>query len=364
MTLFSLGLLDNVRGPYFADIISDLNLSNTQGSLFFAVVSGMAFVAAQVVPFMASRFSLLNVIRMALVTMGVGFYFIAYAHSLSVLLLFCVIFGLGFGVLNVAQNLLILEGSSLYLRRRLFSGLHGMYAFSSLIAPLIAAQLFQLQINWRVAFMGFASIVIVSLIVSFFARSEKSILRPHAPVRNLQRVKFKSYSSIGGVLSLYVLAELVLSTRLSLYVRQTYMYSPAQAANLLALFFLFLLVGRFIFLFIPFKSSNLVIIERCLVCTFVAYILGLWVHPWLFALAGFTMAPIFGLSIDLVAEMFPEHSSQAVSNVIGLSCIYIVSMHIVMGLLSDWIGITQAMSIGLVFIFSAWLLLKRRRHED
>lgn len=364
VTLFSLGLLDSARGPYFADIMSDLHLTNTQGSLFFAVVSSMAFFTAWIVPSLVRNFSLLMVIRMGLLVMGLGFALVSMASNFMMLLLSCVIFGFGFGVLNVAQNLLILEGASSALRRRLFSGLHGMYAFASLVAPLVAAQLFRMQITWRTAFMGFASVVVVSLVVSLFVKQDKSFQKNKSiseisgSEKNLEKIKFKSYGLVGSMLSLYVLAELLVSTRLSLYVRQVYFYSPEQAANLLALFFLFLLLGRVIFFLISFKASSLLIIEFCIVFTFFAYVLGLWVHPWLFALTGLTMAPIFALSLDMVADMFPDLSSLALSNVIGLSCVYIVSMHVVMGLLSDWIGIAQAMTLGLVFLFVTWVLLK------
>jgi FHS family glucose/mannose:H+ symporter-like MFS transporter len=368
LSLFSLGLLDNARSPYFADILTDLQLSNTEGSLFFATVSSMAFFTAWAVPRLVEKFSLIMVVRFALLSMGIGFALVSRAQSLLSLIFMSVIFGLGFGILNVAQNLLILEGASSHMRRRLFSGLHGMYAFSSWLAPLIAAQLFRLQVSWREAFLGYSSVVVLALLSSFWASSKsgsdaqsKANSESLAPSSSKKKLKLNSYGLIGSIISFYVVAELIIATRLPLYMRTVYEYTPEQAANLLAGFFLLLLIGRFLFLFIPFRSSNLKIIEISLWLTLFSFLMGLLVHPWLFVLAGLTMAPVFGLSIDTVAEMFPEFSTQAVSSVIGLTCVYIVSMHILIGMLTDWLGIAIAMYSGVFCVVIAIGLLQLLR---
>ena len=74
LTLFALGLLDNARGPYFPDIIRDLNLNDTQASLFFATVSTVAFFSGRVVPQLVNKLGLMNVIRIGVVLMGAGFW--------------------------------------------------------------------------------------------------------------------------------------------------------------------------------------------------------------------------------------------------------------------------------------------------
>ncbi len=353
-TLFTLGLLDNSRGPYFPDITADLKLSDTEASLFFVVVSFMAFLSGLLVPTLARRVGLIRLLRLGQILMGLGFGLITLAHSLSTLILTCAIFGCGFGLINVTQNLLIIGSSTGELRRRLLSGLHGMYAFASLIAPLIVAHLFRIKILWREAYVGFALFVVASLVSTFFIESKNIPIEKKAEPN---RPKNRAYLLVGALLSFYVVSEVLIVTRISLYARRLYDYSPDEASILMALFFLCLLAGRFLFLFVPFKSANLKIIEMSLVMSFVIYFLGLYVHPWLLALCGLTMAPVFALTVDLIAELFPNHSSDALAFCLALSCAFIVSMHFVAGVISDIYGIGAAMHTGLFTLFISWLLL-------
>jgi hypothetical protein len=42
----TLGLIDNARGPFFPEILKDLELNGTYGSTFFATTSLLAFVGS------------------------------------------------------------------------------------------------------------------------------------------------------------------------------------------------------------------------------------------------------------------------------------------------------------------------------
>lgn len=360
-TLFVLGLLDNARGPYFPDITADLRLSDTQASLFFAVASTVAYFSGRVVPELSRRMGLMNTVRLGQILMAIGFASISLAQGLTTLILTCALFGYGFGIINVAQNLLVIDGAQGKWRRQLFSGLHGMYAFSSLIAPLVIAQLFRMNHGWREVYLGFASVVSISFVSSFFAKTQHRQPAEQQLLRNPDR---NAYWLVGSMLSLYIVAELLISTRLSLYVRRAHGFTPDEAASLLALFFLMLLVGRLVFLFIPFKATNVKIIELSLISSIFMLALGLSFHPLLIAFCGLTMAPVFAISLDLLTEQYPTFSADAIASCLALSCLYIVSMHFLMGLLTDWLGIRAAMFCGLVFLFSSWFLLRKMKARD
>ncbi len=365
LTLFCLGLLDNARGPFFQDIIVDLKLSDTQASFFFAVTSSMGFIMGRLVPRYVVRWGVVPVVRLGQLFMGCGFASLALANSLSTLIATAGLFGVGFGILNVAQNLLLLEGATGSIRRRLFSGLHGMYAASSLISPLVAAFLFRQGVGWRTAFVGFAAVTLVSFIYSLLVRPPAGA-EPLAPLGTTtpnSHDSKESYGAIAGVLSFYVLAELVVSTRISLYLRREFNYSPDDASIVLALFFALLLLGRLVLLFVPLRQGSLKIIEWSLMASIVAYGLGLWVHPTLFALCGLTMSPIFALVLDLIAELYPKTSVKAISHCVAVSCLYIVSMHFIMGLLTDWIGIHWAMYFGGAALIVSLVLVYRVRAQ-
>jgi len=369
LTLFSLGLLDNARGPFFLDIINDLGLTNTQASFFFATTSAMGFFVGRLVPQAVTQFSLMNVVRGGQLIMGLGFASISMAHSLFTLISASAFFGVGFGILNVAQNLLILEGAKGHLRRQIFSGLHGMYAISSLISPLLAAALFKFDVSWRQAFVGFAGIVLLSFISSFSVRKNESetlltgVTQEPAPSKTSNILSAssaaepRSYGVIAAMISMYVLGELVISTRLSLYMRRVFDYSPDHAAILLAVFFVLLFIGRIFILLRPLRLSSLQLIEWSLVGSIAVNAAGLWLHPWFFALCGLTMAPIFAVSLNFLAEKYPKHSTEAISYCLAIGCLYIVSMHLFMGVLTDLVGIRHAMLLGLFALILALVLL-------
>jgi MFS transporter, FHS family, glucose/mannose:H+ symporter len=230
-----------------------------------------------------------------------------------------------------------------------------MYAFSSLLAPLGAAYFFRNDIGWRTAFCIFAGFSIISLISTFFVREQKE--QQHAQAHK-KHPKRKVYWLVGSMLSFYILSELLLSTRLTLYLRRAFQYQPDEAALLLSGFFVLLLLGRLFFLLFPVRLRTLKIIEISLVLTFIFNVLGLWLEPRLLMLCGLTMAPVFALSLDYLAEIFPSYSADAIASCLAISCLYIVSMHFVMGLLTDIFGIEKAMWCGPLFVVVAFILLR------
>ena len=49
--LFCFSLLDNIRGPYFPEILNHLKLTDTQGSFFFVVPSLLSLVGSRALEF-------------------------------------------------------------------------------------------------------------------------------------------------------------------------------------------------------------------------------------------------------------------------------------------------------------------------
>ena len=94
-----------------------------------------------------------------------------------------------------------------------------------------------------------------------------------------------------------------------------------------------------------------------LATSFLVYFLGLNVHPALLVFCGLTMSPVFALSVDLIAEIFPNHSAEAISACLAISCAVIVSMQLVVGILSDLYGIRVALHSGLVTLVLSWVCL-------
>ena len=109
-SLFALSLLDNIRGPFYYEILRDMNLDATWGSAFFAVTSLFAVVGSWGSHWIVKRKSGQYLLALASFGLGLGFVVIALNHKFTPWIVGCAIFGLAYGALNLAQNLLVLPG--------------------------------------------------------------------------------------------------------------------------------------------------------------------------------------------------------------------------------------------------------------
>lgn len=356
LSLLSFGLLDNARGPFFPDIISDLNLRDDQASWYFALASIVAFFGSYLAPRILNYLGALNGLRWGLLLIGLGFMTMTFSFQFSQLLLSACVFGFGMGMLQVFEHICIQEGSSPQIRRRLFNGLHSFYAAASLLAPLTAGWILSNGKNWR---WGFKAFCILPFLALFYALVIKRIDRK-IEKQKVEKAKGKELWHmlfLSVVLSLYVSAELSISTRLVLYVQRTTNLTPSQSTLYLTTFFAFLLLGRIIITMFDFKRiSSRQIIIASLTSSLIFYFLGLVYSPWLLACSGFFMAPIFGMSMDYIAHIFDEKSAQGFSISFTVGALLIVGMHYVVGIVTQGYGIQKALYIGPIFLLFALLL--------
>ena len=296
-------------------------------------------------------------LRLGLFLIAVGFFATSFAQSLTTLLMASAVFGMGMGILQVFEHICIQEGSDPQLRRRLFNGLHSFYAAASLMAPLSAGWILDSGGDWRLGFKLVCILPLIAFIYSLFVKRQDSSSE-RQPVARATGKEFYHMFYIAVILSLYVTSELSISTRLVLYVQRTTEVSPAESTLYLTAFFACLLVGRIAStIFDMDKFTSRQIIFTSLSFSAVFYILGLLYSPWLLALCGLTMAPMFGVTMDYVAHKFPEKSAHGISLSFAVGSILIVSMHYFVGLITQWYGIRLALTMGPVFLILSIILL-------
>lgn len=369
LSLFILGLYDNLRGPFFVDISNSLNISDTVASLFFVITSGVAFILGLLSASILSKVGLVLALRLSLLTMGAGYFFISVSQGVGQLLLGAGIFGIGFGITNVAQNLIIIEGASEKLRRKLLSGLHATYALAAIFAPILAEQFFRWQLPWQKAFQVVSLISLLVVGVSFLwdwpsnFRKITRVVKSEKLFKIFLNLRAEKFLSVSSVLAFYVLAEIIVATRLSVLLRREYEFTAADAARCLTGFFLCLLFGRLIFLFFHFRHSSEKIIGVCLFSSIILYLAGSVVNPLFFIAVGLTMGPVFGLSVDLVAERFKKNSSEAVGLAVTASGALLVPVHFFVGYLSEKVGIKLAVGVGVVPLIISGICLWQTRSK-
>ncbi|MBX3022798.1 MAG: MFS transporter [Bdellovibrionales bacterium] len=350
VSLLSLALLDNIRGPLYPEILHDLSLSATRGSFFFATVSLFAILGNWSSHHLLRRQSCMRWVAYSSWFLAFGFAGIALAPHLSVMLIGCALFGLAYGVLNVLQNVLVHEAAPAHRRRRLFNGLHAMYGMASLAAPLLASQLRDSGFNWRRSFLLVCVFPAAVGVWAFFFRHSEAEPTSAAPQEEsaprLQGVEWKHTAFFAFALGLYLWGELSISTRLPLWLRSERGFTPDQADDMLAAFFLTLLSGRLLFTSLSLKNfSNWTVLTASAALSAVVYMGALMWNPWLFVLVGFTMAPFYPVLMDQAGLHFRKKSSQALGAIIAGGSVSLVVMHIVIGMINDYAGLSTAMGL-------------------
>lgn len=354
-SLFVFGLADNIRGPLFPDILREFSVNDSVGSLMFALSSGASFIASHFARHFLRRYERRSVLQAASLLLGLALIGMASAPAFPVFLLFSLCFGFSMGIVGLIPNILVPLGSTLERKQQMLSGLHAMYGVASLIAPLLAAALSVLTGSWRWTF-ALSSLVPLSLLAYSFHGSHGSLHKKQAlPADHAgsRRKNFRPQLFLSLMVSFSVAAEVMVSSRLALYMRRVWNYDLEKSSLYVTYFFVFLLLGRVLFAAIPFRQSVRLLLSLCVLFTMSLFFLGVFVHPLFLAATGFAVAPFYPLAISWISSEFPHDMDTAVSYMIATDSMMLILMHLLVGRLTDTIGITGAILTGPVFLLGS-----------
>ncbi len=366
LSLFALGLIDNFRGALLPEILQYFKVNNTQGAYFFISTSIFSVLASFSSRHWLEKIPALALWRWGVLAMSLGALGIFFAPHFLILLMTCTILGLGFGTLGVTQNLLISLLASPKSKQKLLSGLHSMYGLASFFSPLLVGVLTQRGFSWNSVFM---IACVVTLFVFFFSflipTSDLNACVDTAtlPLKNSQtqassRLDLSSWL-FGLSLAFYVSLELLVSTRLTTYLKTVHQWSLVDSSHYLSYFFLALLSGRALFTFFhpPLATRKLLFIS--LLSSSLLILMGLRIHPFFLTLSGLFLAPFYPLAITLVSELFPEKVSSVMSLTISLQSFLFILVNLVIGHWTDHFGIASAMNFAFVFGGASWITLMK-----
>lgn len=358
-SLFVFGLADNIRGPLFPDILRDFSVNDSVGSLMFALSSGASFIASHFARYFLKRFERRTVLQAASLLLAFALIGMASAPAFPLFLFFSLCFGFSMGIVGLIPNILVPLGSKPERKQQMLSGLHAMYGVASLIAPLLAASLGLLTGSWRYTF-ALSALVPLSLLAYSFHGSHGSLHKKqplpegHA---NHRRRNFRPQLFLALMVSFSVAAEVMVSSRLALFMRRVWNYDLEGSSLYVTYFFIFLLLGRLLFAVIPFHQSIRLLLSLSAVSTMALFFLGLLVHPFFLAATGFGVAPFYPLSISWISSEFPHDMDSAVSYMIATDSVMLILMHLLVGHLTDAIGITGAILTGPAFLLGSLLMV-------
>jgi predicted MFS family arabinose efflux permease len=358
-SLFVFGLCDNIRGPLFPEILREFAVNDSVGSLMFALGSGASFAASHCARYFLRRFERRSVLQASSLLLSLALVGMAWAPSFQAFLFFSLCFGFSMGIVGLIPNILVPLGSAPGRKQQLLSGLHAMYGVASLLAPLLAASLGALTGSWRYTF-ALSALVPLSLLAYSFHPSHGSLHRKQPlPVDHAQsrQRNFRPQLFLALMVSLSVAAEIMVSSRLALFMRRVWGFDLEGSSLYVTYFFVFLLLGRLLFTVVPFRQNVRALLSACLLCTMALFFLGLYVHPLLLAATGFGVAPFYPLAISWISSEFPGDMDSAVSYMVATDSAMLILMHLLVGSLTDAVGIEAAMLTGPAFLLGSLLMV-------
>ena len=360
-SLFSIGLIDNARGPALPEILRQFQLTPTQGGYFFAIAS-FAGLCNNIlgrwwlIKLGPKRGMLLFILLTALGSLCLGFCN-TDGGGFPFLLLSALILGLGMSGVSVCMNVMVQEGSSPLHLRRAFSGLHAMYGMSSLITPLGLALVLHYNGSWKNYFQILALFpIIIGLLCLRPTPAPLAVQKTTVLDRSLLP-PFKTRLRFGLIFGFYVAAEVSLSTWLVYFAESVWHWPLNQASSYLSAFFACLLLGRAGFALFRFRGKTFYWLVAPLCLSILCFSLGLLHHPAWLSLCGLSMSVFWPLALEWMGQKFPSCAGAMITSILTTSGVMLISAHWLIGFLSTNIGIGQALWFGPVFLTISLLFL-------
>lgn len=364
ITLFSLSLIDNSRGPAYPEILEDFYINAASGAWLFAWASFAALIANLSAKWWLPKIGIVKATFFALLSMGLGSFLFGYSinYGMVMLELSSFVMGFGMGMANISMNLLVAKATPETQRRQFFAGLHSIYGIGSLTAPLLLSTFMTFELTWSQYFQWLTLLPALTLLLVLLKKKKFQLtdnvealpkLSLTAPVNLATRLAY------GLLFGCYVASEIVVSSRLVVYLTHGHQFSGEQARLALSLFFLGLLGGRLVFTILPIKgSSQRWLITSCLT-TISVYALTRWVSAYYVVLTGLTMSYFYPVAMDWLSKKFPKGLEWMTASVLTFISILLVFMHLGFGYVTDVLSIEAAMaSVPIFQLICLALILK------
>lgn len=362
LALIVFGITDNIRGPLFSLILKEFTVSDSIGSYFFSLSSISSFLMGLFSLYFFKRYKKKNLFLISGFGLLATLIFFSYASNFFMIMVGSLMFGLFAGLLGLLPNVLVPSATTIGKRQQVLAGLHSMYGISSLFAPIFVAMLVNYFHSWRDVFKYSSIFAIILIVYLFFIDAslfeqkfeEHSVEGSH--LQNGQHPYLKNFI-FAPILSFAVMTEVMISSRLSLFLFREGHFSFSDASIGLTYFFIALLSGRLLFTFIKFPFSLIQQVTFLEILTILFILSGIYLHPYFLIVAGFSIAPVYPLIAAIIAQEFKGHLDRAMTICVSSNSLLLAFMHVFVGKITDLFGLKQAMLFGVLFLVASMFLL-------
>jgi FHS family L-fucose permease-like MFS transporter len=283
---------------------------------------------------------------------GMIFPFIYYSYVTAVLGF--MVLGIGNTIMQVSANPLLLDISSKENKAANLSFSQFVKAIASMLGPIITAGLAKYLGNWKIIFLVYAGISMLTAIwISSVKIKESKPLKPPATFKSVITL-FKNRFVIIMVLATFLIVgfDVGINSNIAIFLSKKFLINTESASIGISIYFASLMVGRFTGAILLRKMNS----RKFLVLTTLLTLLGLAgiiisgnlnVTRIMIFIAGLGFANIFPIIFALTVEHMPDYSNE-LSGLIILSVSGGAVIPPLMGIFSDNFGIQSSIFI-LVF---------------
>lgn len=336
------GLSENIKGPALPVMQSEFSLSQTQLGILLALNSLGYLLACSYTSVLSNKIGIKWTAVAAFFFMalsGVAIYLSTNYALLSASFFFLYIAN---GMLEIGLGIL---AARIFTKNtgKMMNLAHFFYGLSSTVAPILAASMMGWyvlgsEVGWRGMFMFVLLLSLLPIIPSLLSK---------IPQEESQEENITSFKSllrdpiawlIVAILSFGVVSEMAVGGWLVNFLVKAYGWNIDNAANMLALFFVFFMLAR-LFLGsvtdkIGFTLSIMIFSAFSGLCSLAAILLG-EKGAILFAVSGIGIALIYPTVMALLAKRYPNGTGTAITFTVTLMGIASVIGNFLIGFIID-----------------------------
>ena len=368
ISFFALGWLAAVLGPALNDLAAQNNTDlSTIGSIF--LLSFLGGLPAQAIAGMVSdRRGQRPVLIAGVLLLGLSAFGVAFSPALALTLGFSLVWGLGFGTLDIGHNVLIAE---LYAQRvNVMNLLHVFFGVGAVVSPAAAGHSLELWDSALPAVWFGGGVMLLAR--PFLRRLPRERPQREAPAGTENGAPF-SYRvpllwMFGAVMMVYVGVEIGVGGWAQPYLERTTALSPSTAALATSGFWLALTASRLVIALVGGRLTSAQVLSLAIGLSTAAGVLlalstgSVALSIAAIMLAGFGFGPVYPTIIVILTSLFPRAPGKAASVGTVMGGIGGGIIPWVQGILLDrispeasvlWIG------AGTVVMLALWLIARR-----
>lgn len=354
IAFFLFGFADNLKGPTLPEVLRELNFTYSQGgTLMFAAYLGF-LIATLLTGLLSDRAGNKMVLFVACACLLPGFLGYGGFSAFGLLAAAMLAIGLGLGSIEVGGNLIVVD---LYAqdKGRYLNLLGFFHGLGSALAPLYAGRLLKIGVSWRNIYWSGAIIVVLLAVYFLFTHY------PRKPSAESHQLDFKHLGKSAFtkemiwydlLIAVYVAAEIGIGAWLVDFLQNVKAQSIMRSSLSLSLFFAGVTVGRLIGSFFIEKVGYHKVLWYASLASLGCLGLGIFGPPafaFFLPLTGVFFSIMFPTITASVSDLHQENVGTILGMLFTFAGVGGMLGPWMMGLVSDWAGVTWGFSTLLLF---------------